>query len=95
MTRSIGGCQVIPGLLRFGDTPEITGLIAPRPILWTMGDKDPQNDPEWAERALIRMRRVYLALGAEAEIQVERFSGGHEWRGTQAYPLLSRVLGAG
>lgn len=91
-TRSIGGCQVIPGLLKYGDSPEITGLIAPRPILWTVGDRDPSIDPEWAERALVRIRRVYRALGAEDAVHVDRFSGGHEWHSTQAFPLIDRYL---
>lgn len=92
VTRSIGGCQVIPGLLNYGDSPEITGLIAPRPILWTMGDKDPSINPEWAERALVRIRRVYGALGAEDAVHVEHFVGGHEWHSTTAFPLIDQVL---
>src|SRR5262249_48665457 len=34
------GAQVIPGLLQFGDVPEIGGLIAPRPCVWEIGSRD-------------------------------------------------------
>ena len=91
-TRSVGGCQVVPGLLQFGDVPEITGLIAPRPILWTCGKSDRHIEPEWAERALVRMRNVYRAMGAEKEVKVQYFDGGHEWQGEVAYGVLSRAL---
>jgi dienelactone hydrolase len=92
ITRSIGGCQTIPGLLNFGDTPEISGLIAPRTILWTVGDRDQLIDKAWAEQALERMRPIYRALGAEKNLMVQHFAGGHVWNGEVAYPLLEREL---
>ena len=92
ITRSIGGCQTIPGLLKFGDTPEISGLIAPRTILWTVGDRDQLIDRKWEEVAIKRIHRVYDALEAKQNVVVQHFSGGHEWNGDVAYPLLERVL---
>jgi dienelactone hydrolase len=86
------GAQVIPGLLRYGDVPEIGSLIAPRPCVWEVGSRD-EFPPEWAEKALQRMRRAYRALDAEDQLQVDRFDGGHEWSGRIAYPLLRKVLG--
>ncbi len=89
---SVGGCQIIPGLLKFGDTPEISGLIAPRTILWTVGDRDKLLDRDWAEKAFNRMRPAYRAYHAEDQLLVQHFSGGHEWNGAVAYPMLDRVL---
>jgi dienelactone hydrolase len=86
------GAQVIPGLLQYGDVPEIGSLIAPRPCVWEVGSRDGLVAPAWAERALRRMRRAYAALGAEEQLRVDRFPGGHEWSGRLAYPLLERVL---
>ena len=34
------GAQVIPGLLKHGDTPELGSLIAPRPCIWEIGSDD-------------------------------------------------------
>jgi hypothetical protein len=87
------GAQVIPGLLHYGDVPEIGGLIAPRTTIWEVGSHDGLIKPRWAEDALIRMRRVYTALDAKERLLVERFEGGHEWSGRLAYPQLEKILG--
>jgi dienelactone hydrolase len=87
------GAQVIPGLLRYGDVPEIGGLIAPRPCVWEVGRRDGLIAPKEAAQALARLRRAYRALDAEEHLQVDRFDGGHEWSGRLAYPLLEKVLG--
>jgi dienelactone hydrolase len=92
-TRYACGAQVIPGLLRYGDVPEIGSLIAPRPCVWEVGSRDGLIAPAWAERALERMRRAYRALGAEDGLRVDRFDGGHEWSGRLAYPCLEKALG--
>jgi dienelactone hydrolase len=87
------GAQIIPGLLNYGDVPEIASLIAPRHCLWEVGTRDSLINPRWAENALGRMRRVYNALQAKERLQVARFDGGHVWSGRASYPLLKKVLG--
>ncbi len=86
------GAQVIPGLLRYGDVPEIASLIAPRPCLWEVGSRDGLMVKSWIDPALARMRRAWSALGAPEMLQVDTFDGGHEWHGAKAYPLLATVL---
>jgi hypothetical protein len=86
------GAQIIPGLLEYGDVPEIGGLIAPRPCVWEVGSRDKLISPKWADNALERLGRAYRALGAEKNLQVDRFDGGHEWSGRVAVPLLDKVL---
>jgi dienelactone hydrolase len=88
------GAQIIPGLLQFGDTPEIASLIAPRHCLWEAGSRDPLSTSKWADEMLERIRRAYKALAAEDRLQVDRFEGGHVWHGKEAYPLLDKVLKA-
>ena len=85
------GAQVIPGLLKYGDVPEIAALIAPRPCLWEVGAKDTLISPKWAEQTLARIRPAYVALGADKNLRVERFDGGHRWHGVGAYELLDRM----
>ncbi len=87
------GAQVIPGLLQYGDVPEIGGLIAPRPAVWEVGSRDGLIEPRRADDALTRMRRVYAALDAKDRLLVDRFEGGHEWSGQLAYPQLEKLLG--
>lgn len=87
------GAQVIPGLLQYGDVPEIGSLIAPRPAVWEAGLKDSLIDPKWADEAMGRLRRAYQALGAGDRLVLDRFDGGHVWSWRLALPLLEKVLG--
>ena len=48
------GAQVIPGLLQYGDVPEISSLIAPRHCVWEIGSRDGLIKPDWAQQALTR-----------------------------------------
>ena len=86
------GAQVIPGLLEYGDVPEISSLIAPRPCLWETGTKDSLMVKGWMETALDRIRRSYRAFNALDRLQVDSFDGGHRWNGVVAYPFLDRAL---
>ena len=86
------GAQVIPGLLQYGDVPEIGSLIAPRPCLWEVGNKDGLMVQPWAGRAYERMQRAWAALGAADLLQIDRFEGAHRWNGEKAFPLLDQVL---
>lgn len=86
------GAQVIPGLLDFGDVPEIAGLIAPRPALWEVGQRDGLMVKEWIPEAWERILRVYRALGAEEQLMRDSFDGSHRWNGVKATPLLAGVL---
>jgi dienelactone hydrolase len=86
------GAQVIPGLLEYGDVPEIGSLIAPRHCVWEIGAKDSLMAPKWVDKALERLRRAYKALGAEEKLHLDRFDGGHEWSGRVAFPLLEKAF---
>jgi dienelactone hydrolase len=86
------GAQIIPGLLEYGDVPEISSLIAPRPCLWEVGRNDGLMVKDRLEPALARMHRAWDALGAADKLQVDSFEGKHQWDGVKAYPLLAGVL---
>ena len=86
------GAQVIPGLLQYGDVPEIGGLIAPRYAVWETGTNDGLIVPGWSEKALTRIRSTYRALGADDHLKVDRFTGGHRWNGEVAVPLMDRLF---
>ena len=86
------GAQVIPGLLEFGDVPEIASLIAPRHCVWEVGSEDKLIDALWADDILIRQRRAYKALDAADRLIVDRFEGGHVWHGKVGAAVLSKAL---
>ena len=84
--------KIIPGLLNYGDVPEIASLIGPRPCLWEVGLQDPLMVREWIQPALHRIRHSYEALGTLPNLDVDYFVGAHRWNGVKAYPLLQKVL---
>lgn len=86
------GAQVIPGLLQYGDVPEIGSLIAPRPCLWEVGRKDGLMVQPWADQGYQRLQRAWSALGAGDQLSIDSHEGAHRWSGVKAYPLLERVL---
>ncbi|MEO7650665.1 MAG: dienelactone hydrolase family protein, partial [Bryobacteraceae bacterium] len=86
------GAQVIPGLLEYGDVPEIASLIAPRPCLWEVGNNDALMVKDRIPPALGRMKLAWSALDAATHLDVDRFEGKHQWNGVKAYPLLASVL---
>ncbi|MDP7011793.1 MAG: alpha/beta hydrolase family protein [Verrucomicrobiota bacterium] len=86
------GAQVIPGLLQYGDVPEIGSLIAPRLCIWETGSQDKLIVPGWKERAVERMQRAYSASGKPEHLQIHKFEGGHRWDGASAIPLIDKIL---
>jgi len=87
------GAQVIPGLLKHGDTPELGGLIAPRPCIWEIGSDDGLIIPGWDEKMKTRIQRAYTASKKPKAVTFHHFKGDHRWDGTKAVPMLKRVLG--
>jgi len=86
------GAQVIPGLLRYGDVPEIGSLIAPRPAVWEIGSRDKLVKSTWANAAIARLKRAYKACGKPENLVIDRFEGGHRFHGKRALEVMQREL---
>jgi dienelactone hydrolase len=86
------GAQIIPGLLQYGDVPEIGALIAPRHAVWEAGLRDSLIKPDWSNEALSRMQHAYDSLNVSDRLIVDRFDGVHQWHGSVAYKVLDSVL---
>jgi dienelactone hydrolase len=86
------GAQIIPGLLQYGDVPEIASLIAPRWCVWEVGAKDTLIDSAWAAEIQKRQRRLLVKLGADDRMIVDLHDGGHVWNGTVAVKVLAKEL---
>jgi dienelactone hydrolase len=54
----------IPGWLRYGDTPDIAGLIAPRPLHLNLGEYDHGSPIEEARQGLQTIAQAYERAGA-------------------------------
>lgn len=67
----------VPGVFEYGDTPDIAGLIAPRPLLLNFGEKDGGSPIDEVRRAVEVIGDAYMAMHAEDKFQyyIEEGSG--------------------
>ena len=86
------GTQFLPGLLNVCDTPEIFGLVAPRPMLIEHGADDGTSPELYAMDAWEKIKGIYAAAGAADKLALEVFPGGHRWNGVAAWEWLERWL---
>ncbi|HUV07370.1 MAG TPA: alpha/beta hydrolase family protein [Spirochaetia bacterium] len=88
----ICGSQIVPGLLEFGDHPEVAGLIAPRPLFLEFGIKDPIFPIKGSRETYRRVKDIYSILGAEDRLELEEFDGPHEFRGKRIFEFFRKWL---
>ncbi len=69
----------VPGILKWGDIPEVVSLIAARPLLVLAGEKDRGFPVEGAKEAVSRARMLYRRLRAPEAIELFVSPGGHEF----------------
>ena len=81
----------VPGILQYGDTPDIAALIAPRPLLLNFGETDSGSPIDEVRAGIDIIRRAYDSIHAEANFQAYIEPGtGHVlsdemWRRTTAW----------
>ena len=82
----------IPGILLNAEMSDIAGLIAPRPLFVESGAADPIFPVRATRAAFVEARRIYKVLGAEGNIGMEVFNGGHRFWGKKSFPFLGEHL---
>jgi len=85
----------VPGILRWGDIPEVVSLIAPRPLLILNGEKDWRFPIEGAREVVNRAGRLYRRLGEADALELFVSPGDHEFTDEmrqRAYHWLDRWL---
>ncbi|MFQ6039586.1 MAG: dienelactone hydrolase family protein [Candidatus Poribacteria bacterium] len=88
------GIQYLPGILRYGDVPELFCLIAPRPMQLQVGEQDSLITPEDRDMIETTVRRAYHLLNAEDNFSYARHPEGHLLLWNLAAPFLKVHLGA-
>jgi hypothetical protein len=78
--------------LKYGDTSDVAGLIAPRPLLVQIGEYDVHLDSAAALRAFRHLKRIYRAADAEGELELDFFDGGYELNLPPIFDFLERRL---
>lgn len=86
------GIQYLPGILRYGDVPELFSLIAARPMQLQVGEHDPLITPKDRDRMEATVRRAYRLLGAESNFDYVLHPEGHLLLWDPAASFLERVL---
>jgi dienelactone hydrolase len=85
----------VPGLLQWGDTPDVVSMIAPRPFFMLTGAQDWRFPVSGAKEVLARAKMMYTRLGAPEAIDLLISPGPHEFNDemrNRAYHWIDRWL---
>ncbi len=82
--------QYLPGLLQYGDVPELFSLIAPRPIQLQAGEGD--NLITASDRDQIKqvVEKAYYLLGSKKNFEYVQHSRGHTFAWDLAVPFFRK-----
>ncbi len=64
----LGAMGWVPGLLNWGDVPEVCSLLAPRPLFFCAAEQDPLFPFRGYQEVHWRVRQLYLRLGADEKL---------------------------
>jgi dienelactone hydrolase len=82
----------VPGLLALAEMPDVSGLIAPRPMFVESGTLDPIFPIDATRKAFADAQDIWRVWGAEDRLGLEVFEGDHYFSGKQGFPFLKRHL---
>jgi hypothetical protein len=86
-------CNVVPGMMAWGEMSDLVALYAPKPVILINGKRDPIFPIAAARKGLKKLKSVYRLLGAPRNIEADFFDGGHEWNNRKTLPFLKKHLG--
>ncbi len=82
----------LPGALKYFDMPDLSELIAPRPMIVVAGRDDPLFPYDAVARGFETARRIYRAVGAEERVALHTGAGGHRFY-PEAWESFERISG--
>jgi dienelactone hydrolase len=85
-------CNVVPGILRFGEMPDVAGLIAPRPFLALNGRQDEIFPIEATRRAFAQLKELYGAMGHPERCELFEGEGGHRYYKARVWEFVREFL---
>ncbi len=94
-SRGLGACgiQYLPGMLRYGDVPEVFSLIAPRPMQLQAGEKDKLLNVPDRDAMAATVKTAYKHAGAPENLEVYIHPGFHILKWKPAKAFLEKHLG--
>lgn len=81
-------CNYIPGLLCYGESADVLGLIAPRPLVVVSGSEDQIFPLGPAQRQFARLQEIYAAAGAPGRCRHVIGNGGHRFYADDAWNAM-------
>ncbi|MCD6344278.1 MAG: hypothetical protein J7M17_01555 [Anaerolineae bacterium] len=85
-------CNDIPGILRYAEMGDVAALIAPRPVMFVNGRRDPSTGPA-ARGSFAIVRQVYRILGVPQRAKlIEPEEMGHAFDNQLAIGWFRRWL---
>jgi len=85
-------CNMIPGILRWGEIWHVAGLIAPRHLCVVTGREDPLFDPPEVDRATAKARELYALAGTPGRFEHHWGPAGHRFYKDLMWPFVRRAL---
>ena len=83
-----GACNYVPGLLEYGESADVVGLTAPKPVVIVNGDADEIFPLDEADRQFRRLEAVYRAAGAAGNCVHAVGGGGHRFYAAEAWSAM-------
>lgn len=85
-------CNVVPGILGFGEVWDIAGLICPRHLLIVNGRTDEGRTGEPVDTAFENVRTIYAAGGAKRRADLQYGDAGHRFYKDLMWPFVHAAL---
>jgi len=92
---SIAHCMdnYVPGILHWGESYDVAGLIAPRFLFSEGGEQDPIFPVAATRASFAKVKQVYEVFGVPERAGQEIFAGEHFFHGKEGLPFLVKALG--
>lgn len=86
-------CNLVPGILRWGEFWDVAGLVAPRHLLVVNGARDPLFPLAEIDRAVAELARIYRAAGHPDRFTHRYGPAGHRFYQDLMWPFIEPAIG--
>ena len=84
-------CNFVPGIAKYFDMCDITGLIAPRKLVVVNGRYDNIFPDEGVRETYEETKRLYKAAGVPDNCALVTGEGGHRFYADAAWPVVHKI----
>lgn len=88
-------CNLVPGILAWGDLYDVAGLAAPRWLLAVNGRHDGLHSSEDIERSAARVAQIYKAAGCPNHFEHRWGEQGHRFYAKLMWPFVEQAMSDG